>query len=400
VLRCGRALDYLGRYDELESWFQDARLVDGEMFRALSRAHAGEYEAAKRLAMSFPESRSIVSNSDNSPKYSEPILFELVNWLEVAVLTEDRRAVDELLSALVEAPANSGTIFSILDRHRAAAFALTGDYQAARDQYARALETALSVRFRPEVALAHLELAELLLAHFPEERGEALEHLDVAIGELQQMNMRPMLERALRQKLELQGVETVLPSTSIDAVAIAVQSERPNLQPHTAPDGTVTLLFTDIEGSTGLTVSLGDQRWLEILRAHHGLIRQEVRAHGGFEVKSQGDGFMLAFSSARRALECAVAVQKAVAEQSTDTPIRVRMGLHTGEALRDANDFHGKHVVLAARIADQAQGGEILVSSLLRELTESSGELRFDDGRAVELKGLAGEHRVYRVEWE
>jgi class 3 adenylate cyclase len=162
----------------------------------------------------------------------------------------------------------------------------------------------------------------------------------------------------------------------------------------------VTLLFTDIEGSTELTVRLGDQRWLEILREHHALVRAQVQAHGGFEVKSQGDGFMLAFQSARRALDCAVAIQRALIATHTHPPIRVRMGLHTGEALRDADDFHGRDVVLAARIADQAHGGEILVSALLKELIAGRGDLRFGADREAELKGLTGLQRMYPVVWQ
>ena len=77
----------------------------------------------------------------------------------------------------------------------------------------------------------------------------------------------------------------------------------------------------------------------------------------------------------------------------------MRIGLHTGEALKEADDFYGKNVILAARIAGQAQGGEILVSSLLKELTESAGEFAFGDGRKVELKGLKGKHSVFEVVW-
>ena len=80
-------------------------------------------------------------------------------------------------------------------------------------------------------------------------------------------------------------------------------------------------------------------------------------------------------------------------------PIRVRIGLHTGEAIKEGDDFFGKHVNLAARVAGQAQGGEILVSSLLKELTESAGEFAFGDERKVELKGLAGKHSVFQVAW-
>jgi class 3 adenylate cyclase len=108
---------------------------------------------------------------------------------------------------------------------------------------------------------------------------------------------------------------------------------------------------------------------------------------------------MLAFQSARRALDCAVAIQCAVAATNTDPPIRVRMGLHTGEALKDADDFHGRDVVLAARIADQAHGGEILVSALLKDLLAGRGDLQFDNGRDAELKGLSGVQRMYGVVW-
>ena len=195
--------------------------------------------------------------------------------------------------------------------------------------------------------------------------------------------------------------------SSIDAVTSAVQAERPDLSPHVAPDGTVTILFSDIEGSAAITERLGDLRWLELLRAHNVIIREQVAAHDGFEVKEVGDGFMLAFQSARRAVQCAIAVQRAFAQhnESAEEPIRVRMGLHAGEVIKEADpdgqaDFFGRHVILASRVANEAQGGQILVSSLLKELTESAGDIQFGEGREVELKGLAGSHRVFAVVWE
>jgi class 3 adenylate cyclase len=189
-------------------------------------------------------------------------------------------------------------------------------------------------------------------------------------------------------------------TTSVDEVASTVASERPSLRPAAAPDGTVTILFSDIEGSTALNERLGDVRWLELLGAHNRLLRDQVQACGGFEVKSQGDGFMIAFPSARRAIQCAQAIQAAVARElgnHPDGPVRVRIGLHTGEAIRQEADFYGKNVVVAARIADQARGGEILASSVVKQLTESAGDVAFADGREVELAGLAGTHAVYRV---
>ena len=136
---------------------------------------------------------------------------------------------------------------------------------------------------------------------------------------------------------------------------------------HTAPDGTVTILFSDIEGSTEMTERLGDRRWIEVLREHNAhRPRQRRGLHGGFEVKSQGDGFMIAFASAAAAASSArsrsSARSPARAEERPDEPIRVRIGLHTGEAIRERDDFFGRNVILAARIAAQARGGEVLVS--------------------------------------
>jgi eukaryotic-like serine/threonine-protein kinase len=172
------------------------------------------------------------------------------------------------------------------------------------------------------------------------------------------------------------------------------------LRPAAAPDGTVTILFSDIEASTQLNERLGDVRWLELLRAHHAIVREQVHQHGGFEVKAQGDGFMIAFPSARRAVQCARAIQQAIDSElgdRDDAPIRLRIGLHTGEAIKEEADFYGKNIVLAARIADQARGGEILASAVVKQLTESAGDLRFENERELELNGLAGKHTVYRV---
>ncbi len=190
--------------------------------------------------------------------------------------------------------------------------------------------------------------------------------------------------------------------TSIDAVASAVESERPNLLHHTAPDGTVTILFTDIEGSTAMTERLGDQRWLELLRAHNAIVREQVAAHGGFEVKSQGDGFMVVFSSAHRALQCAIDIERALAaycEEYPEEPLRVRIGLNTGEAIKEADDFFGKAVILAARIADNTAGGEILASDVVRQLVAGKGFLFADRGE-TRLRGFEDPVRLYEVSWE
>ena len=110
---------------------------------------------------------------------------------------------------------------------------------------------------------------------------------------------------------------------------------------------------------------------------------------------------MIASQSARRGVYCGIGIQRQFASynETAEEQLRVRMGLHTGEVLKDADDFFGKHVILASRIANQARGGEILVSSLLKQLTESLGDISFGQARDVELKGLAGTHRVHEVLW-
>jgi class 3 adenylate cyclase len=275
------------------------------------------------------------------------------------------------------------------------------------DEAARHFENALEMNARmgarPFVAHTQRDYADMLLRRDePGGREKALELLTEALGTAQELGMKPLVEKALALKLQAQGIDRRDLGTSIDAVVVVVQTEQPDLRQHAAPDGTVTILFSDIEGSTAMTERLGDQRWLKLLRGHNAIVRKRVAAHDGFEVKSEGDGFMLAFQSARKGLECAVDIQRAFAErnESAEEPIRVRIGLHTGEALKEDEDFFGKNVILAARIAGQAQGGEILVSSLLKELTESAGDIAFGEGREVELKGLAGQHRVFEVGWE
>lgn len=191
-------------------------------------------------------------------------------------------------------------------------------------------------------------------------------------------------------------------TTRLDDVANAVRTERPDLSAETAPDGTVTIVFTDIEDSTRLTAALGDRAWLEILRAHNDLICRRTAEHGGTVVKGSGDGYMLAFSSARRALACSIAIQQAIATTFDDpgSTIRVRIGVHTGEVLKDADDFFGTAVNQAARVASSAAGGQIFASGLVRALLEGDHDLTFRDGPEVELKGLSGTHLIHELVWE
>jgi len=275
-------------------------------------------------------------------------------------------------------------------------------WDEAEKHFEDALEMNAKMGARPRVAHTQYDYADLLARRDePGDREKALELVSAALNAAQEMGMKALVEKALALKLRAQGIDTSDVQSSIDAVAAAVQTEHPDLSSQVAPDGTVTILFSDIEGSTEMTERLGDRRWLEVLREHNSIIRRQVAECGGFEVKAEGDGFMLAFQSAWTALGCAIEMQRALAERNdgADEPIKVRIGLHTGEMIKEGDDFFGKHVNLAARIAGQAAGGEILVSSLLKELTSSGGDIEFGDSRVVELKGLTGDQEMYPVSW-
>ena len=180
-------------------------------------------------------------------------------------------------------------------------------------------------------------------------------------------------------------------------ISKAAEHERPDLTGWTSDAGTTTLVFTDIQGSTALNASFGDRAWLEVLRVHNETVAGATTEHGGTIVKSQGDGFMLAFPSARRALACSQAIQRRIGETFNDpgSPIRVRIGVHTGEVVSDANDFFGHAVNYAARVASTATGGETLVSTLVHDLVQPTGAFSFEQSRDVELKGIDGPVRVY-----
>ncbi|MGH2972675.1 MAG: nuclear transport factor 2 family protein [Gaiellaceae bacterium] len=189
-------------------------------------------------------------------------------------------------------------------------------------------------------------------------------------------------------------------TTTLEELEQRVRREQPDLSGSHALDGTITIVFTDIVDSTVMLSRLGDHAWLEVIRRHNAVIEEVTAAHGGTVVETQGDGSMLAFPSARRAVACAQAIQHGIegAFAGSSPPIRVRIGIHTGDALQDAEHFYGSTVHYAARVAGHGLGGEILVSSPVRELLAGGGSnVTFLGSREVELKGLDGQHRIYAV---
>ncbi len=253
---------------------------------------------------------------------------------------------------------------------------------------------------RPVRAETRLNLGRVLLTRDGAgDRDRAFDVLSLALEEGQELGMRRLVERAVRLRLEAQGAAEVDARASIDSVALAVAGERPDLLSYASADGRVTILFSDIENSTLMTERLGDSGWIEVLREHNSVFRRRLSESGGYEVKNQGDGFMLAFPDPAAALECAAAVQRDLEGQraAESERVRVRMGLHVGEVIEEEGDFFGRSVILAARIAAQARGGEVLISEALHEA--GGAAIDRDDGRELELKGLAGTHRVFRLEW-
>lgn len=184
---------------------------------------------------------------------------------------------------------------------------------------------------------------------------------------------------------------------SIEDLAGWAQVERPDLARLTA-DGRVVIVFSDIEGSTQYNAAMGDRAWVKLLEKHNKLVQARVDKHGGHVVKTQGDGFMIAFADPENAVRFAADVQRALAENSQRwQAIRVRIGVHMGTSVRRGDDLFGLDVAMAARVAGQADGGEILVSEPVAEAVKHLDDLELGAPREVELKGLPGSHRLYPV---
>jgi eukaryotic-like serine/threonine-protein kinase len=277
--------------------------------------------------------------------------------------------------------------------------AASGAIVTARAHFENAVQSARRFGFVwDETEALHLWGRALLDAG---DRRGAVEKFDQALAIYRRIGAgNRWLERVLADKVRVQGTPSDSIKNSIDAVAKSVEMKRPDLASRAAPDGTVTLVFSDMEGFTEMTERLGDEAAHKVIRDHNAIVREQLKTHGGYEVELQGDGFLLAFSRAGDALRCAIGIQRACASYNAghaERSIRVRIGLHTGEPIKEGDRFFGMSVIIAARVAAQARGGEILVSSAVRELTD--GDARFGAGRDVELKGISATRRVFRVLW-
>ena len=188
--------------------------------------------------------------------------------------------------------------------------------------------------------------------------------------------------------------------SSIEDLADWAEVERPDLARVTR-DGRVVIMFSDIEESTALNERIGDRAWVKLIGSHDKLVQRLVQRQSGHVVKSQGDGFMIAFARAEQAVRCGIDVQHELdkdAKRKRQEEIRVRIGIHMGRSVRRGDDLFGRNVAMAARVAAQAVGGEILVSESVRDALRDSDDIRFDEGRDAELKGFSGSYRLFAVE--
>jgi class 3 adenylate cyclase len=186
--------------------------------------------------------------------------------------------------------------------------------------------------------------------------------------------------------------------TSIDVIASALEPLTPEVSRLSSPDGALTLMLSDIADADAVAAQLGPERWERLLSDHHLLVERLVAHHDGRVVKFERDGFLGSFNSAHGGLYAAIELQRTFT--STDAGgVALRIGVHSGFVIANPDELLGRNVVLATRIAARAKGGEILVSSTLKQYTETDPSFQFDPEGEHHFKGLHGEHAVYSVRW-
>jgi DNA-binding SARP family transcriptional activator/class 3 adenylate cyclase len=234
------------------------------------------------------------------------------------------------------------------------------------------------VLHRRQLAYPHVDMARRLASQIPNARLVLEEGTSIA----------PYLGDA---DAVVDAIEQFLSEDVRDSAAVG---------PPFAMGNVHIILFTDVQGSTSLTQRIGDDRARTLLRQHERMIRQAIQAHDGREVKAMGDAFLASFTSPTRALDCAIAIQRAFGDynESAPEPIRVRVGLNAGEPIVEDMDLFGDAVNLAARIVAQASGCQILVSEGVRQLVSGKKFTLADRGETL-LRGFEDPVRLYELQW-
>jgi len=257
---------------------------------------AGLYQEAR---LEFGAWRALLQTISSAAVYT----FCQLDEVGLVLATEtDLKQISSLLDEALDA--RLGAHGFGLDHLRGDIAVRLGNLDEARRHYETGREWAERERCHMERGQCHMGLADL--ARIDGDHAEAMRQLDLSGALFEAHGIVHHLDRVIAKKFELRGVGSGDTLTSIDTLAAAVQTEHPNLAPQAVPDGTVTLLFSDIIDSTAKNERLGDAAWMALLREHNEIIREQVAAHGGYEVKSMGAGFMLAFKSARDGLSCAI----------------------------------------------------------------------------------------------
>lgn len=199
------------------------------------------------------------------------------------------------------------------------------------------------------------------------------------------------------------GFSGLLAST-IEELQAWAADERADIVTMAAADGTVTLLFSDIEDSTAINDRLGDSTWVKVLTAHDRLLRRRIEQYRGQVVKTAGDGFMVAFRDPEAGCRAATAIQRDLGRGGDSSlrrhgPVQVRIGVHTGQVVARDGDYFGRNVAMAARVADLASGGEVLASDAVRAALADDTALHLEAAGSFDLKGFSGEHPVWRVRY-
>ena len=190
--------------------------------------------------------------------------------------------------------------------------------------------------------------------------------------------------------------------TSIDVIASALESLTPAVSRLSSPDGALTLMLSDIADAGTVTSQLGPERWERLISDHHLLVERLVAHHDGQVVKFERDGFLASFNSAHGGLHAAIELQRTFStpdENGASHALALRIGLHSGFVIVGSEEFLGRNVVLASRIAAYAQAGEILVSSALKQYTETDPSFQFEPRGEHHFKGLLGEHALFIARW-
>ena len=206
--------------------------------------------------------------------------------------------------------------------------------------------------------------------------------------------MRRVVDTATR--VRERGLYSGLVTASIEDLTEWALADREQIVRVAAPDGTVTIMFTDIEDSTPINEELGDADFVKLIGAHSRVVTTQVTKHHGHVVKTQGDGFMMVFGSPADAVDAAMSIQSesAGSARRRRTPVRVRVGIHEGPAIAKDGDYFGRAVAIAARVAAHAEGGQVLVTT---PVVDALQDYEVESCGEYELRGLGGIHELWAV---